>query len=178
MPAGRPLLQRLIERMHRQHATGPLPMTAGDVASAVLDSLHGRLSRNEAFLLREVAGLARIIEQAKADIAAVNAGEIRAGHIPLATGELDAVVAHTALATEGILAACEMLDRLGATLGPADAARLQRATTQIYEACTFQDITGQRISKVVAALQAIEAKVSALTGTGGRTAALQDAAGC
>ena len=33
-------------------------------------------------------------------------------------------------------------------------------TTPIYEACSFQDITGQRISKVVATLKAIDAKVA------------------
>ena len=35
------------------------------------------------------------------------------------------------------------------------------ATTRIYEACSFQDITGQRITKVVKALHGIEEKVDA-----------------
>ena len=42
------------------------------------------------------------------------------------------------------------------------AARLQTATTQIYEACSFQDITGQRITKVVKTLKHIESKVEAI----------------
>ena len=36
---------------------------------------------------------------------------------------------------------------------------MQDATTRIYEACSFQDITGQRITKVVNTLKTIEAKV-------------------
>ena len=40
--------------------------------------------------------------------------------------------------------------------------KLQGAVTRIYEACSFQDITGQRIGKVVTALKAIEARVSAV----------------
>ena len=36
---------------------------------------------------------------------------------------------------------------------------LSDAVTQIYEACSFQDITGQRIHKVVTALREIEEKV-------------------
>ena len=36
---------------------------------------------------------------------------------------------------------------------------MQEATMRIYEACSFQDITGQRITKVVSTLKAIEAKV-------------------
>jgi chemotaxis protein CheZ len=46
---------------------------------------------------------------------------------------------------------------------------MQDATTKIYEACSFQDITGQRITKVVATLKAIDAKVAQmLTAFGGR----------
>jgi chemotaxis protein CheZ len=38
----------------------------------------------------------------------------------------------------------------------------------VYEACSFQDITGQRITKVVATLQAIERKVAHITAVFGR----------
>jgi len=48
-------------------------------------------------------------------------------------------------------------------LGGEPAARLLDATTRIYEACSFQDITGQRITKVVGTLKAIEAKVAQIT---------------
>ncbi len=41
-------------------------------------------------------------------------------------------------------------------------AKLMTATTGIYEACTFQDITGQRITKVVTALKHIEDTVDGL----------------
>ncbi len=44
---------------------------------------------------------------------------------------------------------------------------LQDATTRIYEACSFQDITGQRITKVVATLKTIERKVAHIIGTFG-----------
>ena len=36
--------------------------------------------------------------------------------------------------------------------------------TRIYEACSFQDITGQRIGKVVTALKAIEGRVQQVGG--------------
>jgi chemotaxis protein CheZ len=45
-------------------------------------------------------------------------------------------------------------------LTPEDAAVMQDVVTRIYEACSFQDITGQRITKVVTTLKAIEAKVA------------------
>ena len=93
--------------------------------------------------------------------------DITAIAIPSATDELDAIVAHTATATEKILESCEMLDRLGGELSGGPSASLQEATTRIYEACSFQDITGQRITKVVATLKTIEAKVTQIITTFG-----------
>ena len=43
----------------------------------------------------------------------------------------------------------------------------QSAVTQIFEACNFQDVTGQRISKVVKTLQLIDNRVSQLLHTFG-----------
>ena len=47
------------------------------------------------------------------------------------------------------------------------AAKLQDAVTRIYEACSFQDITGQRITKVVTTLKVIEEKVAHIISTFG-----------
>jgi chemotaxis protein CheZ len=95
--------------------------------------------------------------------------DITASHIPSATDELDAIVAHTAAATDIILEVCETLDRVGGGLDGDAATAMQDATTKIYEACSFQDITGQRITKVVATLKAIDLKVAQmLAAFGGR----------
>ena len=110
-------------------------------------------------LLAEVEDLARTIATTRSELQRLDAGPFIAGHIPAATDELDAVVAHTASATDVILEACEMLENACAAGEPVDPGLLQRATTSIYEACSFQDITGQRISKVVGTLKAIELKV-------------------
>ncbi len=37
---------------------------------------------------------------------------------------------------------------------------MQDVVTRIYEACSFQDLTGQRITKVVTTLKTIEKKVA------------------
>jgi chemotaxis protein CheZ len=185
---GFPLLT-LTERMRDRSARNVLadPVIVEDVVVAVLDTMEGRLSPTEALLLQEIAGLGRIIDQAKAEIAEVNVDSIRGRDIPSATGELDAIVEHTALATTSILESCETLDKLGESLSGAQAGILQTAVTQIYEACSFQDITGQRITKIVKALKAIEGKVLELSGgrasddaggaAGGRAGA-EEEAGC
>jgi len=43
-----------------------------------------------------------------------------------------------------------------------DASKLTEATTAIFEASNFQDITGQRITKVVKALKHIEERIEGL----------------
>jgi chemotaxis protein CheZ len=152
------LPQRLAQLGARYPAADP-PMVA-DIVRAVLTTMRGDLTGHEAALLAEVEELAQTVANARAEIAKLGADDITADHIPSATDELDAIVAHTATATDIILESCEKLDVLGPTL-PDDAARVvQDVTTKIYEACSFQDITGQRITKVVSTLKAIEAKVT------------------
>jgi len=130
---------------------------------AVLGSMAGDLTAKEAALLAELEGLGRTVARAKAEIAALRVDDINASHIPTATDELDAVVGHTADATNEILDVCETLERLQASVVGDAAETLGACVTRIYEACSFQDITGQRITKVVAALKAIEARVAAVT---------------
>ncbi len=128
---------------------------------AVLGSMAGDLTAREAALLAELEALGRTIARAKAEIAALSVDDITGAHIPSATDELDAIVGHTAEATNEILDCCEVLERLQAEVPAAAATALQGAVTRIYEACSFQDITGQRIGKVVSALKAIESRVEA-----------------
>ena len=136
------------------------PEWIGEVISAVLACVSGDPSPDQSRLLGEVEELGRTIANAKAEIVALRIDDITDDHIPFATDELDAIVQHTASATDSILEACESLDALGSGLAPEIASALQDATTRIYEACSFQDITGQRISKVVNTLKAIETKVA------------------
>lgn len=153
---------RLPDRLAEIRARHPAadPEEIAEVVRAVLCTMKGDLSGTDTSLLTEVEELGRTIARAKAEIAALKVDDISAAHIPSATDELDAIVAHTAAATESILETCETLDEVGAELGDKAGAALQDATTKIYEACSFQDITGQRITKVVATLKTIDAKVA------------------
>ncbi len=145
---------------------GNPPAEDGRIEAAVrkvLGSLAGDLTATEAALLAELEGLGRTIRRAKEEIVALKVEDITAAHIPAATDELDAIVEHTAQATNEILDCCEALEGLLPGLDPAQTQVLQTAITRIYEASSFQDITGQRISKVVNALKAIEGRISSVT---------------
>ncbi len=133
-----------------------------EIVHEVVNSLSGELTIGEFKLFHEVEGLARFIHAAKQQILDVRPDDISLAHIPEATIELDAVVAATANATGIILDRAEELDKLGASLDKETAAKINEAVTAIFEACNFQDITGQRITKVVRTLRYIEAKVDSL----------------
>ena len=147
------------------------PEMVAEVVQSILGSMRGDLNRVEPTLLSEVEELGRTIATARAEIAVLQVDDITDSHIPSATDELDAIVAHTAAATDAILEVCETRDRVAGGLNEESALILQDATTRIYEPCSFQDITGQRITKVVATLKAIDAKVAHIIAAFGDRAA-------
>jgi chemotaxis protein CheZ len=138
-----------------------------EVVTAVLTTMTGGPTSTETSLLAEVEALGRTISAARHEIATLRVDDIMDRDIPFATDELDAIVQHTAVATNVILESCEMLDEIATTLTGDAAASLQDAVTKIYEACSFQDITGQRITKVVTTLKIIEDKVARIIRTFG-----------
>lgn len=162
-------VSRLLADIRARYPSGD-PGWVADVVQAVVASMQGEIGAKELSLLREVEELGRTIASAKTEIAALRMDDITASDIPFATDELDAIVEHTAAATDAILGCCETLDEVAAALAGDPAARLKQATTRIYEACGFQDITGQRITKVVSTLKAIEAKVAQIMATFGASA--------
>jgi chemotaxis protein CheZ len=148
-----------LEQLRQRYPQGDSDMI-GSIVRAVLTTMRGDLTANETTLLAEIEELASTVANARAEIAALGADDITESHIPSATDELDAIVAHTATATESILECCETIDTVTSRLDAEDSAIMQDVVTRIYEACSFQDLTGQRITKVVTTLKAIEKKVA------------------
>lgn len=162
MRSADPVLQ---EKLDTARSQAKVPLSREEVASivsSVFASMGGDISQHELKLYAELEGLARYINNAKREIAELHPADIHAEHIPRATDELDAVVTHTEEATNRIMDACDQIMGLSGEVPPEVSAKLMDVTTGIYEACNFQDITGQRITKVVRALKHIEAKVEAM----------------
>ena len=133
-----------------------------EIVTQVLRTLDGDITMADIKVYHELEELARFIDSARAEIAALCPHEIKSEHIPTATDELDAIVGATEEATHAIMEAAERIEGAAETLEAGPAEILSEAVTAIYEACSFQDITGQRVTKVVKALQQIEVKVDAL----------------
>ncbi|HEX4408743.1 MAG TPA: hypothetical protein VH206_08225 [Xanthobacteraceae bacterium] len=79
--------------------------------------------------------------------------------------ELQAVVTGTAQATQNILNAAEEIDQLARNLDATLKGKIEQGAAQdisdlvvqIFEACNFQDLTGQHVAKVMARLKVAEA---------------------
>jgi chemotaxis protein CheZ len=132
------------------------------IVGSMLKTLGGDLSLGSVKMYQELVDLGRLIDAAKSEIAAVRPDQINDRDIPLATDELDAVVGATEEATGTILDACEAMENVAGGLEPEQRDKILASVTAIYEACNFQDVTGQRITKVVKTLQQIEARVGDL----------------
>jgi chemotaxis protein CheZ len=121
-----------------------------------------KLSREE--LEREVEKIGEYISQAKVEMAAISLSEQQSGNdknIAHATLELNEVIRHTEEATNTIMDAAEKIMGLSADAGKAGGP-LNECAMNIMEACSFQDITGQRIRKVLKTLDQIELRVGNL----------------
>jgi chemotaxis protein CheZ len=82
------------------------------------------------------------------------------GTVPEATQELDAVVKSTEDATNNILDSADRIREFVAKIPNAgDRKLIEEETVKIFEACNFQDITGQRIKKVTTTLKYIESAI-------------------
>ena len=137
-----------------------------DQVVKIINSVIGKIEKTgdlpRVTIYNEIAELKKIIDDARAAISSSGAGEIKGKHINTATDELDEVVKATADATGTIMDSCEVIQEQAAKAGGEVAEAIDAEVIKVFEACSFQDITGQRITKVVSSLKAIEEKVEKL----------------
>ena len=162
-------LAALETNLHKQirmaNDTAKTPLSADDITSIVkqvIASLSGDITAADLKFYTELEELASYIRHAKQEIAAIKPKDISVSHIPHATDELDAVVGATEDATNKIMDVCDSISAIAGNCTPEINEQLIACTTRIFEACNFQDITGQRITKVVQTLKYIDSKVEAL----------------
>lgn len=114
-------------------------------------------------LHQDCQDLAQFIVTARTEIAEIRPNDLKQQKLPRAGKELDAIVEATENATNQIMAATETI--MSAKVTEPDV--VNDACMEIFEACSFQDITGQRISKVVSTLEYIEDYLTRLTAAWG-----------
>ena len=152
-----------IAELRQQQAQTPRPADAAQAEPlAEEESLAARI---------EIAQMVRMIGRAKIEIASIKHPRENDDRMQLAASELDAIVIATEASTEDVLGASEQIetyvrkitglhpdDEEVATLGD----QIANEIIKIFEACSFQDITGQRTNKVIKTIRFIEEKILAL----------------
>lgn len=124
-----------------------------------------RRELNEAFAMRSELDIMKdAITRTKQEIATLYHSENNGNGMRRVAGELDAVVDSTERATSTILGAIEEIEVNASVLraiskSPAGRQNIDAIMERVvvaYEACNFQDLTGQRINKIVGVLKFIE----------------------
>ena len=138
---------------------------AREISTSIIEE-HRRDMQEALRLKVELDSIYEAIERTKREIATIRYAGAQGQEINRVTDELGAIVLGTEAATNSILAAGERIDELAGNLaarlsgGDQEFAReISDQVISIFEACNFQDITGQRISKVVNAMRFVEERV-------------------
>lgn len=116
--------------------------------------------------------MADAIARTRAEVAALSAPDQGESRLTVASEALDAIVRATERATSDILSAAEEVQEAAWTLRETGADSemcdaLDRHATQIYTACSFQDLTAQRTSRVVHTLRYLENRIASMIGIWG-----------
>lgn len=134
-----------------------------EIINSVINKIEPSVDQREVY--RHIAELAQIIDDLKKQISSYAPQHVKNTHIPDATDELDEVVKATAEATNTIMGICEEIETIASGIDEVKHQEISARVTQIFEACSFQDITGQRIKNVITTLRVIEEKVDKIMDT-------------
>jgi chemotaxis protein CheZ len=146
----------------RTMLASPAAAQSGSPAHPPMQDAEARQLKLELDLIDEA------IKRTRQELASLHSERADALLMMRAANELDAVVAGTEQATDQILACAEDIEQMANTLGAALkseherelASDIEDRVTRIFEACNFQDLTGQRITKVVATLKFVEEHIA------------------
>jgi chemotaxis protein CheZ len=148
-----------------RHADTKMLLVALDRIEA---SLRGEGSVETMDRIRfDIVEMAKAIARTKAEIAAIKPDATHQGRFGEAEEELDSIVLATEAATSDILAAAEQIQEIAWTLREQGMEAevcdlLDSKATDVYTACSFQDLTGQRTEKVIKVLRHLESRINAM----------------
>lgn len=126
-------------------------------------------------LVKELVGLFSSMQEFRSELAAIRHPNTDSDRFDTMSDQLDAIVDATEEATNAILGTVEEVSQaiddrrkdleaagLGDWIG-----EVEQKFQSIFEACSFQDITGQRITKIVGELKFIDERLNAMIGIWG-----------
>jgi chemotaxis protein CheZ len=138
-------------------------------AHALLETYRAQIEQCEKLKV-ELDLIHDAINRTKREIAVLHGKSFNGQEMAKVNGELGAVVGGTEQATQQILEAAESIDQAASALSKVNSPEQQKILSEeiqeriisIYEACNFQDLTGQRISKVMTTMKFIENHINVM----------------
>lgn len=155
-------LNARVELLRKTHGGSVDISQVGDLIGSMVRTMKGELELTAVKISAELKELMDFITAAREEIANIQPNALTKRDLPGAADELDAIVAHTEAAASEIMDAADEINAIAAMVDGEIADRLQNVSIKIFEASSFQDITGQRVTKVVKVLKHIEAKLTSL----------------
>lgn len=138
-------------------------VSVDDIGSVVLSLVEGTAPDNEVDkIASELRDLLDFIGAAKAELVGMQPKSLSHRDIPDAGEQLDAIVAATEDAASTIMDAADSMMEIAAEVDAPQAEKLEVVSTELFQASSFQDLTGQRITKVTKTLGHLEERLSAL----------------
>jgi len=138
-------------------------------ANALLETYRAQIEQCEKLKI-ELDLIHDAISRTKREIAVLHGKSFDGEEMAKVNGELGAVVGGTEHATQQILEAAEAIDQASSALSKVNSPEQQKILSEeiqervisIFEACNFQDLTGQRISKVMNTMKFIEHHINVM----------------
>jgi chemotaxis protein CheZ len=130
------------------------------LASAAADSLQDILRTIDSEVMCEIQEIASLIGVLRKEIAKLQPRKMHQQSIPAAGQELDAIVSATENASHRIIECAEHVMAADIRDPVRYKALVDAQMVKIFEACEFQDLTGQRIGKIIETLKEIETRVA------------------
>lgn len=132
-------------------------ITAEDAGAIVSQLMQ---TRNDIALQQEIARMIQDIEDAKSEIMALSSNaQTNKQAISDASLHLDTVIKSTEEATNSFMDAASAIQELAIGIGGQKEEDIKAVCMRIYEACNFQDLSTQRINKVIKLIKTLEAHI-------------------
>lgn len=130
------------------------------LAEISAQSMQALFASIDAKIYAELREISEYVTTVRAEIAALRVGELNSARLPEAGAHLGAIKVATEDATNAIMEAAEAMLAAEGQDEAAYKALVTEKVMAIFEACSFQDITGQRVSRVVQTLEQIEKRMA------------------
>lgn len=135
------------------------------LVDSLIDGIVVKAGAENRQMVNELREVLSYVVRAKQEFMSIGPRALSARKIPDANDELNAILGATEEAAGQIMDSADQIGELAGTVGGSAGEEMQNISTRLYEASAFQDICGQRITKVMAILKFLEGRLATLAET-------------